>query len=164
MWFFIVHHMECLEESKLVCCTYWVNGRARQKYICLRVVDSKMCRALSLCLFQMSQFRDKCFSVYSVCSVCTVFLLSNPTQSKLILLDWNPVQWMYQYCLLPLLLNWNKLRHDCSLGSKLSFTLNLVDIGIHILHTVPYTYPMVLIKRICLTIKVFVIWWSLSLF
>ena len=63
-----------------------------------------------------------------------------------------------------LLLSWNKQWHDCSLGSKLSFTLNLVDISIHILYTVTYTYPMVLTKRICLTIKVFLIWWSFPLF
>ena len=47
---------------------------------------------------------------------------------------------MYQYCLLPLLLNWNKLWHDCSLGSKLSFTLNPVDIGIQYQQNIQQLY------------------------
>ena len=92
MWFFIVHHMECLEENKLECCTYWVNGRARIKYIWLQVVDSLMCsarsvfRVLWLCLFQISWLR--------------MFNWMNLTQLKLIFLDWNPVQSMNQYCFL----------------------------------------------------------------
>ena len=35
---------------------------------------------------------------------------------------------------------------------------------LHILHTVLYTFPNVLTRRICLTIKSFFSWWSFSLF
>ena len=38
------------------------------------------------------------------------------------------------------------------------------NISIHFLHTVLYTFPMVLTKRICLTIKSFFSWWSFPLF
>ena len=44
-------------------------------------------------------------------------------------------------------------------------TLNLhPDISMHILHTVLYTFPKVLTRRICLTIKSFISWWSFPLF
>ena len=38
------------------------------------------------------------------------------------------------------------------------------NISMHILHTVLYTFPKVLTRRICLTIKSFFSWWSFSLF
>ena len=39
-----------------------------------------------------------------------------------------------------------------------------LNICIYILHTVLYTFPMVLTKRICLTIKNLSSWWSVPLF
>ena len=38
------------------------------------------------------------------------------------------------------------------------------NISMHILHTVLYTFPKVLTRRICLTIKSFFSWWSFLLF
>ena len=38
------------------------------------------------------------------------------------------------------------------------------NISKHILHTVLYTFPKVLTRRICLTIKSFFSWWSFPLF
>ena len=38
------------------------------------------------------------------------------------------------------------------------------NISIHILHTVLYTFPMALTRRICLTIKRVFSWWSFPLF
>ena len=38
------------------------------------------------------------------------------------------------------------------------------NIRMHILHTVLYTFPKVLTRRICLTIKNYFIWWSFPLF
>ena len=38
------------------------------------------------------------------------------------------------------------------------------NISMHILHTVLYTFPKVLTRRICLTIKCFFTWWSLPFF
>ena len=38
------------------------------------------------------------------------------------------------------------------------------NINMHILHTVLYTFPKVLTRRICLTIKSFFSWWSFPLF
>ena len=38
------------------------------------------------------------------------------------------------------------------------------NISIHILHTVLLTFPRVLTRRICLTIKSFFSWWSVPLF
>ena len=37
------------------------------------------------------------------------------------------------------------------------------NISMHILHTVSYTFPKVLTRRICLTIKNFYCWWSFPL-
>ena len=47
-----------------------------------------------------------------------------------------------------------------------TYTLTLLhpNISMHILHTVLYTFPMVLVRRICLPIKSFFSWWSFPLF
>ena len=38
------------------------------------------------------------------------------------------------------------------------------NISLHILHTVPYTFPKVLMRRICFKIQSFSCWWSFPLF
>ena len=50
-------------------------------------------------------------------------------------------------------------RKPC-IGSLIIFNPN---ISVHFLHTVLYTFPIVLTKRICLTIKSFFSWWSIPL-
>ena len=39
-----------------------------------------------------------------------------------------------------------------------------LSVSIHILHTVLYTFPWVLTRRICLTIRSFFRWWSFPVF
>ena len=50
--------------------------------------------------------------------------------------------------------------------NKVYFVSNplLTNISMHILHTVLWTFPNVLIRRICSTIQSFFSWWSFSLF
>ena len=116
MWFFIVHHMEYLEESKLVCCTYWVNGGARIKYIWLQVVDSLMCKALYLeCsdseLFP--KFHDwECLTL----NECPILAQPYSVKTDFFRLKSCPINepiLLFAFCFR----NWNKWLHDgsCSL-------------------------------------------------
>ena len=50
-------------------------------------------------------------------------------------------------------------------GTKVGqITIMCINISMHLLHTVLYTFPMVLIRRNCSTIKSFFWWWSFPLF
>ena len=56
----------------------------------------------------------------------------------------------------------NDWRNICSWSFSTLYTL--MFISMHILYTVLYTFPKVLARRICLTIKSFFSWWSFPLF
>ena len=50
-------------------------------------------------------------------------------------------------------------------GTKVGqLTIMCINISMHLLHTVLYTFPMVLIRRNCSTIKSIFWWWSFPLF
>ena len=73
--------------------------------------------------------------------------------------------WFKTLCLRPGLANVCDLIGK-SLHSRLLSVMSSLrpNINMHILHTVLYTFPKTLTRRVCITIKSFFSWWSFPLF
>ena len=92
--------------------------------------------------------------------------------NRALLADWGMdcvsimiTTWFKTLCLRPGLANvcdlMGKSLHSCLLSVMSSLRPN---ISMHILHTVLYTFPKTLTRRVCITIMSFFIWWSFPLF
>ena len=93
-------------------------------------------------------------------------MVISPSVFSLLCIHLHARQW-FAACVVqtdPPVINEDRRTCDSFLSNSLLSNLLYTNISIHILHTVLYTFPKVLTRRICLIILTFLSWWSFPLF
>ena len=99
-------------------------------------------------------FRPFCAGYFVNCRYIVSFFSSKP--NKIYYSSCFDLKWFGS--------RWSSIKPNQKLRGASSLNSLHPNISIHILHTVLYTFPKVLKRRICLLIKSFFHWWSFPLF